>query len=67
MIEKVKNVVLNVPITIRIYKDDNWFLAYCGLAQSFTQGKTEEELINNVKEMISMQQDYYNLGEKDEN
>lgn len=59
MIEKVKNVVLNVPITIRIYKDENWLLAFCGLAQSFTQGKTEEELINNVTEMISMQNEYF--------
>lgn len=67
MIEKVKNLVLEVPITIRIYKDGDLYLAFCGLIQSFTQGKTEEELINNVKELISMQQDYYNLGEKDEN
>lgn len=41
-----------VPLPIIISREDKWFVASCPLLDVATQGKTEEEVRGNIKELI---------------
>jgi len=41
-----------VPLTIFITKEDEWFVASCPLLDIATQGKTEDEVRDNMKDLI---------------
>lgn len=41
-----------LPLTIFITKEDNWFVACCPLLEIATQGKTEDEVKENMKDLI---------------
>jgi len=42
-----------VPLTIFITKEENWFVACCPLLDIATQGKTEDEVRENMKDLIA--------------
>jgi len=41
-----------VPLTIFITRENNWFVACCPLLDIATQGKTEDEAKENMKDLI---------------
>lgn len=47
---------MNVPLPIIIAKEDKWFVASCPVLDVATQGKTEKEVKENMKDLIK---DYF--------
>ncbi len=44
---------MEIPLPIVIMKEGKWFVAECPLLDIATQGKTEEEVKENMKDLIS--------------
>ena len=44
---------MEIPLPIVIMKEGKWFVAECPLFDIATQGKTEEEVKENMKDLIS--------------
>ena len=49
-------IVMQVPLPIVIAKEGDWFVASCPVLDVATQGKTEEEVKGNMKDLID---DYF--------
>ena len=43
---------INIPLPIVITKEGDWFVASCPWLDIATQGKTEEELKENMRDLI---------------
>ena len=41
-----------IPLTIFIAKEDEWFVASCPLLDIATQGKSEDEVKENIRDLI---------------
>jgi len=41
-----------IPLPIVIMKEDDWFVSHCPLLDIATQGKTEEEVKENMTDLI---------------
>jgi len=41
-----------IPLPVIITKEGKWFVAYCPLLDLATQGKTEKEVKENMKDLI---------------
>ncbi len=41
-----------VPLSVVITKEGSWFVAACPMLDIATQGKTEKEVIENMKDLI---------------
>lgn len=44
---------MKIPLPIIIMKEDVWFVAACPLLDIATQGKTEEEVKENMEDLIN--------------
>ncbi len=44
---------MKIPLPIIIMKEDGWFVAECPLLDIATQGKTEQEIKENMKDLIN--------------